>query len=131
MALFSELDWGILLAVGGLLLFGQGAGASVRQLGRWYGRLLRLKRELLAEFTQEAGLGGSAGGPPLSLRQALLEGEPVEGRSPHIPAPVYFPPGGSFATVGLTASAASPGPAGLGPDTWSLARPAPDVGGLR
>jgi hypothetical protein len=131
MALFSELDWAILLGVGALLLFGQGAGNTVRQLGRWYGRLLRLKQELLAEFTQEAGLAAPGSGPAVSLRQALFEGGPVGDRPEHIPAPVVFPPGGSFATVGLTASPTAAGPAGVGPDTWSFARPAPDLGGIR
>ncbi len=130
MALFSELDWVILLGIGGLLLFGQGSGAAVRQLGRYYGRLMRLKQELLAEFTRDANLPAPAPGRSYSLREALFEVDPAGGRSSGIPATVTIPPGGSFVAVALTAAAPASS-AGLGPETWSFARPAPDLGGLR
>lgn len=131
MALFSEIDWVILLAIGGFLLFGQGSGAAVRQLGRWYARLLRLKQDLLSEFTRDADLPSPTPGRTLSIRQALFEADPVGGRTSGIPAPVSIAPGGSFVAIGLTASAPSIGPMGMGPETWSFARPAPDLGGFR
>jgi hypothetical protein len=128
-ALFSEIDWAIILIVGGFLLFGQGSGPAVRQLGRYYGRAMRLKQELLAEFTREADLPIATGGAGLSLRQSLLGEDPRAGRVSGIPAAVALPPGGSFVGVALTASL--PGPVGLGPETWSFARPSPDLGRLR
>jgi hypothetical protein len=121
MALFSEIDWIILLGVGGFLLFGQGNGQFLRQAGRWYGRLARLKQDLLAEFTAAADLPVPTAGRPFSIRQALLETDPTGGRVSGIPAPVRYAPAWSLAT----ASAPSAGVAGIGSETWSMARPGP------
>jgi hypothetical protein len=123
MALFSELDWVVIAGVGGFIFFGQGNGAALRQLGRWYGRLMRLKQELLAEFTQAADLPTPQPGRPLSIRQALLESEPEGGRVSGIPVAVAHPPTWAPAQpVGVAASLS-----GMGSETWSMARPGPTL----
>ena len=50
MTLFSDVDWAILLIAGGFLLLGKDSRGLLRTLGRYYGRAMRLKQELLAEF---------------------------------------------------------------------------------
>jgi Sec-independent protein translocase protein TatA len=93
--LFSDIDWLIIVGVGAFLLFGENGGQTVRQLGRWYGRALRLKQELIGEFARAADLpiAPDAGG---SLRAALLGLEPARAghgaplavaRSPTTPTP--------------------------------------------
>ncbi len=71
MALFSDLDWMIVLGAAALLLLGEGGASTVRQLGRWYGRALRLKQELVGELARAADLPMPADGGG-SLRAALL-----------------------------------------------------------
>lgn len=120
MALLSEIDWVILLGVGGLLLVGPGNGAAIRTLGRYYGRLVSLKRDLLSEFSKAADLPPTAGGAPVSLRQFLLEPAPsAASTASAIPlavakAPAYSTryaiPSGSFATTD-------------GSTSWSVALP--------
>ena len=92
MALFSDIDWIIVLGVGALLLFGPEGGTTVRQLGRWYGRALRLKQELLSEVARAADLPLPAGGAPGSLRAALLGLEGADPPRIGIPAAVRTPP---------------------------------------
>lgn len=97
MALLSDIDWLIILAVGGYLLFGRGNPQAMRTLGRWYGRASRLKQELLGEVARAADLPLPTGQNPGSLRAALLgmgsvprgpRGIPVAVRSaPPVPAP--------------------------------------------
>jgi hypothetical protein len=71
-ALFSDIDWVIVLVAAALLLFGQKNGEMLRTLGRWYGRAGRLKQELLGEFTRAAEIEMPSAGAPLSIRGALL-----------------------------------------------------------
>jgi hypothetical protein len=123
MALFSELDWVVIAGVGGFIFFGQGNGAALRQLGRWYGRLMRLKQELLTEFTQAADLPTPQPGRPLSIRQALLDTEPAGGRVSGIPVAVSHPPTWTPAQPAAAAASLS----GVGPETWSMARPGPTL----
>lgn len=92
MGLFSDLDWLIILAVGAFLLFGHEGGATVRQLGRWYGRALRLKQELVSEVARAADLPLPAGSNAGSLRAALLGLEPTERPRVGVPAAVRAPP---------------------------------------
>lgn len=92
MALFSDIDWVILVAVALFLLFGKDSGATLRTLGRWYGRAGRLKQELLAEFTKAADLPSPAPGAPLTVRGALLGLDPVPAQTSGIPAAVRMPP---------------------------------------
>ena len=60
MALTSDFDWAILLGVAALLLLGPNNGPLLRTVGRWYGRAMRLKQELLGELTRAAELPGEA-----------------------------------------------------------------------
>ncbi len=92
MALFSDIDWIILLGVALLLLFGQGHGEALRTFGRWYARAGRLKQELLGEFARAADLPPPAPGQALTLRGTLLGLEPTVTHTTGIPAPVRFAP---------------------------------------
>lgn len=87
MALFSDIDWIILLSVGAFLLFGRNNAAVLRTLGRWYGRALRLKEELWSEVARAAELPAPLG-PSGSVRASLLglDAGPAGGRG--IPAAV-------------------------------------------
>jgi hypothetical protein len=96
-ALFSDIDWLIILAVGAFLLFGERGGATVRQLGRWYGRAMRLKQELVGEVAKAADLPLPAGAPSGSLRAALLGLDAPRGAAVGIPAAVRTPPVGPSA----------------------------------
>lgn len=92
MALFSDIDWGIILVAAAFLLFGQQNGETLRTLGRWYGRAGRLKQELLAEFSRAADLPAS--GAPLTIRGALLglESAPSAARGVPVAVPRPVPP---------------------------------------
>lgn len=92
MALLSDIDWLIIVAVGAFLLFGKGSGDAVRTLGRWYGRAARLKQDLLGEFAKAADLPLPAGGSPSSLRSALLGLGAEVPTSRGIPVAVTTPP---------------------------------------
>ena len=92
MALFSDIDWIILVAVALFLLLGKDSGQTLRTLGRWYGRAGRIKQELLTEFTRAADLPPPAPGAPLSVRGALLGLDPVPTQTSGIPAAVRVPP---------------------------------------
>lgn len=100
MALFSQVDWLIILAVGAFLLFGKGNGQALRTVGRWYGRVARVKQELLGEFAKAADLPLPAGATAGSFRAALLglgadaptsRGIPVAVRTPPVAPPGPLP----------------------------------------
>jgi hypothetical protein len=90
--LFSDLDWVIILGVAAFLLFGRDGGTTVRMLGRWYGRALRLKQELVSEVARAADLPLPAGASAGSLRAALLGMEAPGAARVGIPAAVRTPP---------------------------------------
>ncbi len=129
MGLFSDLDWLIIAGVGAFLLFGEHGGQTVRQLGRWYGRALRLKQELVSEFARAADLPGVAEGGTSSIRAALLGLEP--GRAGHAP-PLAVP---RSPTTPIPPAPTTPFPwTGGSPVTsWSTTyyAPAPDGRDLR
>jgi len=89
MALLSDIDWIIILIAGAFLLFGQQNGEMLRTLGRWYGRAMRLKQDLLSEFSRAADLPPPGPGGSLTIRGALL-GADVSPSSPSrgVPAAV-------------------------------------------
>jgi hypothetical protein len=118
-ALFSDVDWAILLAAAGVLLLGRESGALLRQVGRYYGRFVRLKQELLGELTRAADLPSPSSLQSLSIRGALL-GYADGSQTPGIPAAVTSPP---------MAVAASVSGGTFGPDRWSIAVPAPGLEG--
>jgi len=94
MALFSDIDWIIIVAVAGFLLLGNGNADALRTLGRLYARAGRLKQELLTEFTKAAELPSPPAGQPLSIRGALLGLDPTPTHASGIPAAVTTPPVG-------------------------------------
>lgn len=120
MALLSDIDWLIILAVGALLLFGQQNGAFIRQLGRYYGRAMRLKQELLSEVTKAADLPRPLAGQSLSIRNALLGLDPPSGSRPGIPAAVSVAPIAPIRAPDETLPWSGSGSFG----TWSVALPA-------
>jgi hypothetical protein len=71
MGLFSDVDWVIIVAVAAFLLFGRENAQVLRTLGRWYGRAVRLKQELLSEVSQAAEIPVDSLHAP-SLRAAFL-----------------------------------------------------------
>lgn len=121
MALFSDIDWVIILAVAAFLLLGRENGALLRQFGRYYGRLMRLKSELMADFAKAADLPVADPRAPLSVRSALVQlADPTPSRSVSIPAAVTSMPVPAFA-----AALRTDGQGGaLGPGMWSVAVPA-------
>lgn len=76
MSLFSDMDWIILLGVGALVMFGDGGTQALRTLGRWYGRAVRMKRQMLSEVADAAEIPVPLAGQPTSLRSMLLGDEP-------------------------------------------------------
>jgi hypothetical protein len=123
MALLSDIDWTIIALVAAFLFLGRGNGEAIRTLGRWYGRAVRLKQELLAEITKAADLPVGAGAGPTSLRAALLGPEPAVPPMSHVPLPVRSPP-----AVPMTPAAPPPVPwTGGEPVTyWSVTGVAPE-----
>jgi hypothetical protein len=91
MAIFSDVDWVIILGAAVFLFFGKDSGQMLRTAGRWYARAGRLKQELLAEFTKAADIPLPVHGP-LSIRGALLGLDPNPTQSSGIPAAVTSPP---------------------------------------
>lgn len=121
MALFSDMDWVIILAVGAFLLLGRENGAVLRQFGRYYGRLMRLKGELMADFAKAADLPVANPRGPLTLRSAIVQlADSTPSRTVSIPAAVTSMPVPAYAAAIRTDS---PGGA-LGPGMWSVAVPA-------
>lgn len=119
MALFSDIDWMILLVAAGFLLLGKDSAQTLRTLGRWYGRAGRLKQELLSEFTRAAEIPSvPAGG--LSLRGALLGLDPPASRERGIPVTVTARPVASSAPLEPTWQ---PWTGGTLTPTWSTTVP--------
>ena len=88
MALFSDIDWIIILGVGVFLLFGSNSAGTMRTIGQWYGRAMRAKDRLLGEIAKAADLPAPVRGQPLSLRATLMGlGEMPSGSSISIPSP--------------------------------------------
>ena len=116
-ALFSDVDWAILLIVGGFLLFGRENRAILRTLGRYYGRAVRLKQDLLSEVSRAADLPLPSGGQGVSLRGALLGYVEPAGRLPGVPVAVAAAPTGPPPALATSWAGA------VGPGTWSVALP--------
>ncbi|HEY6238919.1 MAG TPA: hypothetical protein VIZ68_07035 [Thermoplasmata archaeon] len=119
MALFSDIDWAILAAVAGFFILGKDGGTIVRQAGRMYGRLTRLKTELLSEFTKAADLPDPRSGAPMTIRRSLLDWTSEPGRLNGVPIAVTTPPA-ALARVDPPPSGYA---GGFGPSTWSVSHP--------
>ena len=119
MALFSDVDWVIIVAVAAFLLFGKENSQTLRMIGRWYGRAMQLKQELLGEFTRATDIPVTPG-QPLSLRNTILGVDPPVSRASGIPTAVRVPP-----TVPYTPSyePTLPWTGGYPVPTWSTTSP--------
>jgi hypothetical protein len=122
-ALFSDIDWVIILAAAVLLLFGKDNGQMLRTMGRWYGRAGRLKQELLSEFTKAAEIPAPVGGA-LSIRGTLLGLEPTPTHVSGIPAAVTVAPVATAVPVRPIESTWVPWTGGYPTATWSMTVPA-------
>jgi hypothetical protein len=124
MALFSDVDWLIILVVAAFLFFGPQGQQFARQLGRWYGRLVHLKDEILSEVATTAGVPTAPAGTAASIRSVLFGGEPA-GETVVPPAPLPAPSMPGIIThvqpVGMWAVETETLGAGIGPGTWWVA----------
>lgn len=123
MALFSDIDWIILVAVALFLLLGKDSRATLRTLGRWYGRAGKIKQELLTEFTKAADLPPPAPGASLSVRGALLGLDPSPTQRSGIPAAVRTPPVLPPVPVPTPPSPPTPWTGGAPVVTWTATAP--------
>ena len=134
MALFSEIDWIVIAGVGALLFFGPQGQQFVRQMGRWYGRMLQVKAEIMSEVTASAGLPIASGSPTGAIRSELLGPElpaappaAPPASPPAVPAAAPFPtptlPGAitRVELVGMWAVETQTLGAGMGAGTWWVA----------
>jgi hypothetical protein len=127
-ALFSDVDWLIVLAAAAFLLFGKDSGETLRTLGRWYGRAGRIKQELLTEFSKAAEIPVPAAGASLTIRGALLGLDPAPTRVSGIPAHVTVPPGPAVPPL---EPAWGPWTGGALVPTWSMTVPSEAPEGVR
>lgn len=119
MALLSDVDWIIILAVGAFLLLGQQSGDVMRTVGRYYGRFLRIKQDVLSELTRAADLPVLATGATPSIRNTFLAAVEPLPASAHIPLAVSTPPSTPVAAV--VAGTGMGG--GIGDARWIVASP--------
>jgi hypothetical protein len=91
-------------------------------VGRFYGRMMRIKSELLGEFAKMADLPAPVPGRMVSIRQSLLNWEPGNGQHVGVPVAVTTPPAVAAAYDPVAAAS----PIGLGPSTWSYSYPGPE-----
>ena len=119
MALFSDVDWMIIAIVAAFLLLGKENAATLRTLGRWYGRALRMKQELLGELAKSADLPIAAG-QSLSIRGTILGIDPPATHVSGIPAAVRIPPAVPFTP---SYDPTVPWTGGYSVPTWSTTAP--------
>jgi hypothetical protein len=128
MALFSDIDWVILLAAAAFLLLGKDNSQTLRTIGRWYGRAGKIKQEILAEFTKAAEIPAPTGAQ-LSIRGALLGLDPTPTHVSGIPAAVTTAP---VSPVRPMEPTWGPWTGGYPIPTWSMTVPAlPNDGEVR
>jgi hypothetical protein len=123
MALLSDLDWLIILAVGAFLLIGKGDPQLLRTVGRWYGKAMHLKQELLSEIRRETGLPAPSPDHPISIRSTLLGLDTDPPARPQVPIAVSP---AALAVASVTAVSHAPVSAmtwvnSVGPQQWSVA----------
>lgn len=123
MALLSDVDWVIILAVVVFLLFGKDSSQTLRTMGRWYGRVGRMKQELLAEFTKAADLPPPAPGASLTVRGALLGLDAVPTQPSGIPTAVRTPPVLPPAPPPVPPAPPTPWTGGAPVVTWTMTTP--------
>jgi hypothetical protein len=122
MALLSDMDWLILLAVGGFLLLGKGDPQLLRTVGRWYGKAIHLKQELLSEVTRAADIPTASLDRPISIRSALLGLDNEEAAHLRVPIAVTRAPV-AVATADSISHTVAPAMTwvnSVGPQQWSV-----------
>jgi len=119
MALFSDIDWLILVAAALFLFLGKDNAQLLRTLGRWYARAGRLKQELLSEFARAAEIPTPVTGP-LTIRGALLGLDPPPTHMTGIPAAVTTAPSAPARPIEPTWG---PWTGGYPVSTWSTTVP--------
>ncbi|MCI4363396.1 MAG: hypothetical protein L3K13_03715 [Thermoplasmata archaeon] len=103
----------------------------MRTLGRWYGRAMHLKDDLLGQLGASAGVPASALTSRPNVRAFLLgtEGAGVGEFAPAIPAPVSAAPAVMLTSIAVrlepVATACAVG--ALGPGSWSWATTPPQA----
>jgi hypothetical protein len=121
MALFSDIDWVVILAVGAFLLLGPNNQGVLRTVGRLYARAMNLKNELLGEVAKSAGLP-PPNGQPFSMREMLLH-EPASVERSSIPLAVVAPPATALAAVSSLPSMVTVASSGaIGTGMWTVTR---------
>ncbi len=120
MALASDMDWVIILAVGTFLLFGTKGAGTMRTIGRWYGRAIRMKQQMLGEFTKAVDMPLPTPGQPLSIRSALLGLEPLPSHTGGTPVAVSTAPSAPYRP---TLEPSLPWTGSYPVPTWSMAIP--------
>jgi hypothetical protein len=117
-AIFSDMDWVILIGVGVFLFFGKDNGQIIRQIGHWYGRMVRMKNEAMAEVTDAAQLPRTVFNRPASLRETFLSSEYFGGTTSGsgIPAAVTVAP----VVTEKPSNEPFPYSSYVGPGTWSM-----------
>jgi hypothetical protein len=126
MALFSEIDWIVIAGVAAFLFFGPQGQQFVRQMGRWYARMVQFKAEIMSEVTSSAGLPIAPDVSIASIGSSLLGSE---SSSPATPTPMTMPtssptvPGTitHVQPVGMWAIETQTFGAGMGVGTWWVA----------
>ncbi len=126
MALFSDVDWAIILVAAAFLFFGPENRQIVRTLGRYYARAMRMREELLGQVARAADLPVRPG-EPVNLREALLGDTTAPRLASGIPAAVTQAPKLTYPPTGSAWTGA------MGPQSWSMALPplGPEGGGGR
>jgi Sec-independent protein translocase protein TatA len=122
MALLSDMDWLIILAVGAFLLVGKADPHLLRTVGRWYGKAMHLKQELLSEVTRAADLPALPTVQSVSIRNTLLGLNDTELAPSHVPIAVAR---ASPLIAMATTASSTPTPAltwvnSVGPQQWSV-----------
>jgi hypothetical protein len=118
-ALFSDVDWVVIACVAAFLFFGPKGQTFVRQMGRWYARMLQFKSEIMSEVTASTGVPIGSGSPTGSLRSALLGSEtPTERPPTPLPAPTLPGVITQVQAVNVWAVETQTLGAGMGPGTW-------------
>lgn len=120
MALFSDVDWVIIAVVAAFLLLGKENAGTLRTLGRWYGRMLQFKAELMSEMTSVPSAGEAPPRATSSIRAAIFGADATVDTAP--PAATRLPSHPGMIThvqpVTFWAVETQTLGAGLGAGTW-------------
>jgi len=116
------VDWVIIAVVAAFLLFGKENAQTLRTIGRWYGRAMHLKQELLGELTKAAELP-IAPGQQLSIRGTILGLDAPPAHVSGIPVAVRVPPAPPVPPASPSPPPNLPWTGGYPVPTWSMTIP--------